>query len=72
MTVASFFDHLVDWIWGGVVVVLGWAWTIDRRVAKLETLQTSTKETVDELRDELRSDIRDVSEKLDRLVDKLL
>lgn len=68
MTVASFFDHLVDWVWGGIVVILGWAWTIDRRVAKLETLQTSTSEKVDDLRD----DIKGVSEKIDRLVDKLL
>jgi hypothetical protein len=61
-------DHLTNWLWVAFMVTFGWAWQIDRRVAKLETLREATDRKIDDLRDE----IKDSNAKLDRLIDKLL
>ena len=57
----SALDHLTNWLWVAFIAVFSWAWQIDRRVARHDTLQP-----------EMARDIKELHEKMDRLIDKLL
>lgn len=63
---------IMGWLLGLIAVVIGWAWTIDRRVATLETLRQEDAKLMEALRKEIREDISELHQKLDRLIDKLL
>ena len=64
----SILDRMTEILMGAFLAIFGWAWTIDRRVSKLETQQTSLEGKLNDLDAKMER----VDSKLDRLIDKLL
>lgn len=73
--VTTFWDHLIDLIWAPFLVIVTWAFQLDRRVSRLETQREAMVETIAAIKEDMASvkaDVRDSGMKLDKLMEKLL
>jgi hypothetical protein len=71
----TFWDHLIDLIWAPFLVIVTWAFQLDRRVSRLETQREAMVETIAAIKEDMASvkaDVRDSGMKLDKLMEKLL
>lgn len=68
MTVHDAYDKVIEYAWASVLLVFGYAWRVNERLLAVEKDQANTKE----LLVSLKADINGASDKIDRLIDKLL
>ncbi len=70
----TFWDHVVDLIWAPLIVIVTWAFQLDRRVSRLETQREAMVETIAAIKDDLasvKSEVSDSGKKLDRILERL-
>ncbi len=70
----TFWDHLIDLIWAPFLVIVTWAFQLDRRVSRLETQREAMVETIATIKDDLSSvkaEVSDSGKKLDRILERM-
>lgn len=70
----TFWDHVVDLVWAPLIVIVTWAFQLDRRVSRLETQREAMVETIAAIKNDLASvklEVSDSGKKLDRILERL-
>ncbi len=70
----TFWDHVLDLIWAPFLVIVTWAFQLDRRVSRLETQREAMVETIATIKDDLSSvkaEVSDSGKKLDRILERM-
>ena len=70
----AFWDHVIDFVWAPLLVIITWAFQLDRRVSRLETQREAMVETIASIRDDVehvKHQVMDSSTKLDKILEKL-
>ncbi len=71
---SAFWDHVVDIVWAPLIVIITWAFQLDRRVSRLDTQREAMVETIAAIKDDLasvKSEVSDSGKKLDRILERL-